>query len=143
MRYDNAPILGTIAENTRDVAANIDIYLVSEKWYFFLQLRLGPTDLRMVVPRKNDAIFLNLRQPILAVTERECKPKKRQRLLRHISQERDGQIPSPLDTTAPRDERADPDPVECGERPQERLTKEREKTSVVRCNILLWDDSIF
>ena len=56
MRYDNAPILGTIAENTRDVAANIDIYLVSEKWYFFLQLRLGPTDLLMVVPR-NNAIF--------------------------------------------------------------------------------------
>jgi hypothetical protein len=121
----------------------ISIYLLSiGKMVLFLQLRLGPTDLRMVVPRKNDAIFLNLRQPILAVTERECKPKKRQRLLRHISQERDGQIPSPLDTTAPRDERADPD-LECGERPQERLTKEREKTSVVRCNILLWDDAIF
>jgi len=33
--------------------------LVSERWYFFLQLRIGPTDLFMVVPR-NDAIFLKL-----------------------------------------------------------------------------------
>jgi hypothetical protein len=41
------------------VAANIDIYLVWEKWYFPLQLRLGPTDLHMVVPR-NDAIFPKL-----------------------------------------------------------------------------------
>ena len=41
------------------VAANIDIYLVSEKWYFFLQLRLGPTYLLLVVPR-NDAIFPKL-----------------------------------------------------------------------------------
>jgi len=41
------------------VAANIDYSLVSERWYFFLQLRIGPTDLFMVVPR-NDAIFLKL-----------------------------------------------------------------------------------
>ena len=41
------------------VAANIDIYSVSENWYFFLKLRLGPTELLMVVPR-NDAIFPKL-----------------------------------------------------------------------------------
>jgi len=40
------------------VAANIDIYLLLENLDFFLQLQLGPTDLRMVVPR-NDAIFRN------------------------------------------------------------------------------------
>ena len=33
--------------------------LVSELSYFFLQLRIGPTDLFMVVPR-NDAIFPKL-----------------------------------------------------------------------------------
>ena len=43
----------------RSVAANIDYSLVSERWYFFLQLRIGPTDLFMVVPR-NDAIFLKI-----------------------------------------------------------------------------------
>ena len=43
----------------RSVAANIDYYLVSEKWYFFLHLRIGPTDLCLVVPR-NDAIFPKL-----------------------------------------------------------------------------------
>ncbi len=41
------------------VAANFDYYLVSEKWYFFLQLQTGPTDLFLVVPR-NDAIFPKL-----------------------------------------------------------------------------------
>jgi hypothetical protein len=41
------------------VAANIDYSLVSELSYFFLQLRIGPTDLFMVVPR-NDAIFPKL-----------------------------------------------------------------------------------
>jgi hypothetical protein len=41
------------------VAANIDYSLVSDLSYFFLQLRIGPTDLFMVVPR-NDAIFLKL-----------------------------------------------------------------------------------
>ena len=53
------------------VAANIDYSLVSERWYFFLQLCIGPTDLFMLVPR-NDAIFSKLRakyQPILAVTD--------------------------------------------------------------------------
>jgi hypothetical protein len=29
---------------------NIDYSLVSERWYFFLQLQIGPTDLFMVVP---------------------------------------------------------------------------------------------
>jgi len=38
------------------VAANINIYLVLEKWIFSLQLRLGPTDVLMAVPR-NVAIF--------------------------------------------------------------------------------------
>ena len=41
------------------VAANIDYSLVSERWYFFLQLQTGPTDLFMVAPR-NDAIFPKL-----------------------------------------------------------------------------------
>ena len=41
------------------VAANIDYSLVSDLSYFFLQLRIGPTDLFMVVPR-NDAIFPKL-----------------------------------------------------------------------------------
>jgi hypothetical protein len=38
---------------------SIITYLVSEKWYFSLQLRLGPTDFLMIVPR-NDAIFPKL-----------------------------------------------------------------------------------
>ena len=44
---------------TRSVAANIDYSLVSDLSNFFLQLRIGPTDLLMVVPR-NDAIFPKL-----------------------------------------------------------------------------------
>jgi len=43
----------------RSVAAKIDYSLVSERWYFFLPVRIGPTDLFMVVPR-NDAIFPKL-----------------------------------------------------------------------------------
>jgi hypothetical protein len=41
------------------VAANIDYSLESDLSNFFLQLRVGPTDLFMVVPR-NDAIFPKL-----------------------------------------------------------------------------------
>ncbi len=43
----------------RSVAANIEYSLVSERCYSFLQLRIGSTDLSMVVPR-NDAIFPKL-----------------------------------------------------------------------------------
>ncbi len=43
----------------RSVAANIDLYVISELRYFFLQLRIGPTDFLMVVPR-NDAMFPKL-----------------------------------------------------------------------------------
>jgi len=46
-------------KDTRSVAANIDYSLESERWYFFLQLQIGQTDLFMVVPR-NDAIFPKL-----------------------------------------------------------------------------------
>jgi hypothetical protein len=46
-------------QGDRSVAANIDYSLVSDLSYFFLQLRIGPTDLFMVVPR-NDAIFPKL-----------------------------------------------------------------------------------
>ena len=41
------------------VAANIDYSLVSELFYFFLQLRIGSTDLFTVFAR-NDAIFPKL-----------------------------------------------------------------------------------
>ena len=51
------------------VASNIDNSLVSERWYFFLQLRIGQTDLFVVVPR-NDAIFPKLHHTNrLAVTD--------------------------------------------------------------------------
>jgi hypothetical protein len=43
----------------RSVAANIDYSLESDLSNFFLQLRIGPTDLFMVVPR-NGAIFPKL-----------------------------------------------------------------------------------
>jgi hypothetical protein len=61
---------GRAQARSRSVAANIDICLVSEKWYFFLQLQPGPTDLLMVVPR-NDAIFPKLLYiPVSVATER-------------------------------------------------------------------------
>ena len=43
----------------RSVAANIDYSFVSKRWYFSLQLRIGLTNLFIVVPR-NDAIFPKL-----------------------------------------------------------------------------------
>jgi len=53
------PQFGMNPEPVRgSVAANIDYSLVSERWYFFLQLRIGPTNL-LVVPR-NNAIFPKL-----------------------------------------------------------------------------------
>jgi hypothetical protein len=56
-RKSGHPVGGLFASGS--VAANIDYSLVSDLSYFFLQLRIGPTDLFMVVPR-NDAIFPKL-----------------------------------------------------------------------------------
>ena len=67
--YSTTIEFGEIKQREGSVTAKIDWYVVSERWYFFLQLQIGLPDLFMMVPRNYVIFSETTYQPILAVTD--------------------------------------------------------------------------